>query len=771
MNSDYEGAVLAASCGRLLHFWRPLYDETVQKHKAIPFDHTVTSVAWNRNNKVIAVASDDGNLELRYNNGDPMNSLPFPVDGTSSGESTRVNCLSWSQGSKRLAAGRQDGIVLLHDLKEKACTSHRINATNGPIMAIEHQTEDAYLAIAGDGVTLHDPKTCMQFSRLPRPRTSSFGGSDATELMQRYNCLSINSRDRAVAAGTTSGMVTVWDCNVSAVKWQYVDRRSGGLTATRFVPLEPSMLWTAGADGELVLFDIRDGGSVHKISSRISIGVPISALSVREASSHVAVGSADGMAYLYDPRRVDMPVTSLRCSESGSRPITALHWQQNYQNLLRRMTVDLEEADPVTKDACRYVSASANLKTAQGLNSSKSNKGQKESPEEKHTEAPDASMNIMTRKSGNTLAEKGSSFLEPPKRLDLTPLTSNFRRNEHKMSPQKTVREDFQLSRFRSTGHGSAENLTCINSKHQSQRETNDPTPKRNTVVDAAEALERFRRRQKQNTLSSHQKPDIDEAKSETSSGTASAAVSLEKRGAEKSRDVEDVDSRIRTRYTDEGKPIALRPEGLREHLREPGMRNQVKSPDKRLIDQGRINEPSRRTETAHDQQPQQTVVRNQKTYQGNWSIKAASRSFGRVSDDGGSSSAKVDQHVALTPDKPRQNPLSGVRSIEKTEAKFQLDKGSVDQEASPDSESGAVMGETSRPTASGATPSLISDIHNDILALHLDILNNFAEQREEIKSLVETVYARQDALAADVAKLQEQLSDLLSRREGALWL
>ena len=54
---------------------------------------------------------------------------------------------------------------------------------------------------------------------------------------------------------------------------------------------------------------------------------------------------------------------------------------------------------------------------------------------------------------------------------------------------------------------------------------------------------------------------------------------------------------------------------------------------------------------------------------------------------------------------------------------------------------------------------------------MHLDMLNQFREQQEASAALVAGLTSKQEALAAEVTELRRELRDLLSRRDGALWL
>jgi len=61
--------------------------------------------------------------------------------------------------------------------------------------------------------------------------------------------------------------------------------------------------------------------------------------------------------------------------------------------------------------------------------------------------------------------------------------------------------------------------------------------------------------------------------------------------------------------------------------------------------------------------------------------------------------------------------------------------------------------------------------IRDDILAMHLDMLNMFEEQQDANTRLMKEMMERQDALARDIASLRQRLEDVMTRRDGSLWL
>lgn len=77
----------------------------------------VNTVRWNRNNKVVAAGCADGTIQLLYSSGVVM--CVLPRDGTPPAALGSISSLSWSAGSKRLAAGSSNGNAYVFDMQNK----------------------------------------------------------------------------------------------------------------------------------------------------------------------------------------------------------------------------------------------------------------------------------------------------------------------------------------------------------------------------------------------------------------------------------------------------------------------------------------------------------------------------------------------------------------------------------------------------------------------------------------------------------------------------
>lgn len=121
--SELSADMFAAAAGSAIHLLRlqpaggppagsggATFGQVVVGHAA-----PVCSTRWNRNNKVVASGCADGQIQLLYSAGQVMAVLPR--DGrTSPASMGTVTSLSWSMGSKRLAAGSDHGTVFIFEM-------------------------------------------------------------------------------------------------------------------------------------------------------------------------------------------------------------------------------------------------------------------------------------------------------------------------------------------------------------------------------------------------------------------------------------------------------------------------------------------------------------------------------------------------------------------------------------------------------------------------------------------------------------------------------
>jgi len=212
------------------------------------------------------------------------------------------------------------------------------------VTVVEYHPDDYFLAAAGRCISLFSISDMETMCEL--------------ELLQDqsgFTCLSVGSGSAPslIAAGTARGAMAVWDSNKRQVVQVDSARHIGGATAVQFAPLDPSLMFTAGSDGQVLMQDLREGPfqkptlrfespqtstrTTTAATTRVSNGSGIRCLCVREDYLSLAVGMSDGRVVLYDPKNASRAATVLQPSPSSlshsSPAVTCVDWQHNYQSL------------------------------------------------------------------------------------------------------------------------------------------------------------------------------------------------------------------------------------------------------------------------------------------------------------------------------------------------------------------------------------------------------------------------------------------------------
>uniref|UniRef100_A0A1D2A5G7 Protein NEDD1 n=1 Tax=Auxenochlorella protothecoides TaxID=3075 RepID=A0A1D2A5G7_AUXPR len=309
---DYPAELLAGCSGTSLHLWRV---SNVNSSPPVPNSHPgqqpLEVVAWNRNNKVVAGARADGSVSLSYSNGEAMSVLNRPAGSSAIVTPT---ALAWASGSKRLAVAGRSGAIGVHDMTNKACTTVHLPE---PIAALQYHPADRFLAVCGGAsATLLDRDLRPVGQLTPEP-----GMAPAT-------CMHLDSSSACLTLGHADGSLNVWDLPSRRTVAASQALGRGGICSVSSPAGDPSSVYAAAKDGSVWCLDRRTPGS--KPAALVRLGTPLTAFDLKEDHSIFAAGTAEGIVYLYDPRAPAGPLAAL--SSGSRRPITGLHWQHCYHS-------------------------------------------------------------------------------------------------------------------------------------------------------------------------------------------------------------------------------------------------------------------------------------------------------------------------------------------------------------------------------------------------------------------------------------------------------
>ncbi len=289
---------------------------------------SATAVSWNRNNKVVAVGLENGQVQIRYANGTYMSTLK-----TDRLESDKVSSLSWSTGSKTLAVGSR-GTVCIHDMTKKMYKSHELEDPT-VTCGVAHHPEDRFLAVSGRDVKLYSLRMEENLGSCVCPASS------AVQSDICFPSISIGTGKPYLAAGSDrNGVVCVWDYTTETIiacdKFRHMHK---GPCKVALAPLEPFLLYSVGIDGLLKMQDLRSPSSIASPTAMTSVHTGVSSLSIHEQTGHVAVGTSDGNVLIYEAGLASKkPLHTLYCGRGTENsdmdcPILGVSWQHSYHNL------------------------------------------------------------------------------------------------------------------------------------------------------------------------------------------------------------------------------------------------------------------------------------------------------------------------------------------------------------------------------------------------------------------------------------------------------
>mmetsp|Transcript_14774 Transcript_14774/g.28970 ORF Transcript_14774/g.28970 Transcript_14774/m.28970 type:complete len:355 (-) Transcript_14774:456-1520(-) len=255
----------------------------------------VYSVAWSRDGRLLASASEDGTVrvfdsELEFKT---IVVLRHPL---------AVNAVAWSPDGRVLASGGDDKIVRLFDVGKNFEIMHRLSGHQRVVRSVSWSPDGTFLAAGGkeEAIKIWDVKECFELERTIEASSSSFwsiawspcGGVLASGSWDGDSIKLWSSRQRR-RPSELRGHNNI----VCSVAWSHALHfvASGSCDAVRIWEVNPEMTpaGTLGFTGSPV--------TVERVASRGHMGV-VWAISWAEDDSALAVASSDRTVTILDAR-------------------------------------------------------------------------------------------------------------------------------------------------------------------------------------------------------------------------------------------------------------------------------------------------------------------------------------------------------------------------------------------------------------------------------------------------------------------------------------
>ncbi|WIA16781.1 hypothetical protein OEZ85_013429 [Tetradesmus obliquus] len=392
---------LAAGCGELVKVWQQ--GDPTSEIKI--FEGTsVSSVDFSRNNKVLAVAGDKGQVVLYSNRPQPPNGdravgrcPDIPKAGLDC-----ITCVRFAASDTHLIGGARNGTVRIWSLRSKdvhkdervvtgltgSATSVAINHTTEVLASASNviysdirllqralQDVDKRVCLSRLGavaschgvvlvslkaathsstgqVLLHDFNTGQKWKSLLR------GGSGTAAGSLSFSRLAPGQ----LAGGSGSGTLLVWDVD----RMELADElgvHKGAVTGLSFSEAGAELLLSCSADGTAKCTDRRTAKAVWTIAA--PRGSSFSSLSAKHDGTLLALGTSAGCVQVHDIRRASTALSLQQFSDTSS-PVTSVRWQHPHtsRSSSRPVSASMAPSSTVTPSTSVAPPASAAVSSA-----------------------------------------------------------------------------------------------------------------------------------------------------------------------------------------------------------------------------------------------------------------------------------------------------------------------------------------------------------------------------------------------------------------------
>ena len=211
--------VLATACDGEVCLWECGATDPLVTFE--PHQESITGLRWTSNDRVLASSSHDGTVALS----EPSGRLFHTLRPNSSGATPAILSITWSPGSRYLAAGGSDAIVRIFDLQKRA-QALVLRGHRAAVRSLSWSPSEVYVA----------------------------SSSEAGEIV-------VHRVQGSVAAVARLEHPPAAHVEVDMVDDAVVDRRKPALGALQWAPFHPSLLACAANDGTVAVWEVRPGST------------------------------------------------------------------------------------------------------------------------------------------------------------------------------------------------------------------------------------------------------------------------------------------------------------------------------------------------------------------------------------------------------------------------------------------------------------------------------------------------------------------------------
>lgn len=200
--------LLATAADDEIALWESAADDPLEVFA--PHADAVTSLKWTTNDRVLASGSRDGTIALSNASGEVFDTLDAATSGA-----VEVLCITWSPGSRYLAAGGSDAVVRIFDMQKRA-QALVLRGHRAAVRGVAWSPSEVYVASTSDagGLIIHRVQgSVAAVAKLTQPQTDEQSAPSALGALQWAPF-----QPALLATAAADGAVSVWEFSPSDPK-------------------------------------------------------------------------------------------------------------------------------------------------------------------------------------------------------------------------------------------------------------------------------------------------------------------------------------------------------------------------------------------------------------------------------------------------------------------------------------------------------------------------------------------------------------------------
>jgi hypothetical protein len=316
--------LLASASDDEVSLWQPHADAAEALVTFAPHSEPVTCLRWTSNDRILASGARDGTVALSEASGALFHTLEA---SSPTGATVAILALTWSPGSRYLAAAGSDAVVRIFDLQKRS-QALVLRGHRAAVRGVAWSPSEVYVASSSDAgeVVVHRVQGSVakvaKVEHPPSAREADGGNPPALGALQWAPF-----HPSLLAVGAADGSVAVWSIRPSAdsdLTPQHVfNDHAGACTGLQWSPVNQHLLASCSSDAMLLFYDVTKQCMVRTIRLQRAL----TAMSFASSGVHLAAGTGDGELLVFDLRlETPEPAWTVQAHDG---PVRALAFQRS----------------------------------------------------------------------------------------------------------------------------------------------------------------------------------------------------------------------------------------------------------------------------------------------------------------------------------------------------------------------------------------------------------------------------------------------------------